>query len=171
MRVRESVNRIVQLLTKIFRAWFPRMLWLEASREGLLCEVVSRQGKMHIQPVRWVSPQGGWQLSSDGYSRGDPGLRGGGGLVAAGMGRGVASLTGPNPQVAGQGFARLQAAGIAVEIGDGAAQARLLNLGFLQRMETGRPWLRAKVAASMDGFTALPDGQSQWIIWRGREHV
>lgn len=84
-------------------------------------------------------------------------------LVAAGIGRVVASLTDPNPQVAGQGFARLQAAGIAVEIGDGAAQARLLNLGFLQRMETGRPWLRAKVAASMDGYTALPDGQSQWI--------
>lgn len=84
-------------------------------------------------------------------------------LVAAGIGRVVAALTDPNPQVAGQGLARLRAAGIAVEIGDGAAQARQLNLGFLQRMETGRPWLRAKVAASMDGYTALPDGQSQWI--------
>lgn len=102
-------------------------------------------------------------------------------LVAAGLGRVVAALADPNPQVAGQGLARLQAAGIAVEVGDGAEQARQLNLGFLQRMETGRPWLRAKVAASIDGYTALPDGQSQWITspaaradgqrWRARADV
>lgn len=102
-------------------------------------------------------------------------------LVAAGVGRVVAALTDPNPQVAGQGFARLQAAGIAVEIGDGAEEARQLNLGFLQRMETGKPWVRAKVAASLDGLTALPDGQSQWITgpdaradgqrWRARADV
>mgnify|MGYP004714311617 CR=1 FL=1 len=81
MRVRESVNRIVQLLVAIFQARFPRMRWLETSWEGLLREMVSRQGRMHIQPVRWVSPQGGWKLNSDGYSRGNPGLSGGGGLV------------------------------------------------------------------------------------------
>lgn len=84
-------------------------------------------------------------------------------LIAAGVGKVVASLIDPNPQVAGQGLARLRAAGIAVEVGDGAAQSAALNLGFLQRMRTGLPWVRSKIAASMDGFTALPDGQSQWI--------
>lgn len=84
-------------------------------------------------------------------------------LVAAGVARVVASLADPNPQVAGQGLARLRAAGIAVELGDGQAQASDINVGFLQRMATGRPWVRAKAAASLDGMTALPNGQSQWI--------
>ncbi|MDO4704802.1 MAG: bifunctional diaminohydroxyphosphoribosylaminopyrimidine deaminase/5-amino-6-(5-phosphoribosylamino)uracil reductase RibD [Comamonadaceae bacterium] len=84
-------------------------------------------------------------------------------LITAGVGKVVAALVDPHPQVAGQGLARLRAAGIAVELGDGAAQAAELNLGFLQRMRTGRPWLRSKIAASLDGLTALPDGQSQWI--------
>lgn len=84
-------------------------------------------------------------------------------LAAAGIGKVVAALTDPNPKVAGQGFARLRAAGITVEVGDGEMAARDLNLGFLKRMETGQPWVRAKVAASLDGHTALLDGQSQWI--------
>ncbi|PAT31027.1 bifunctional diaminohydroxyphosphoribosylaminopyrimidine deaminase/5-amino-6-(5-phosphoribosylamino)uracil reductase RibD, partial [Vandammella animalimorsus] len=75
-------------------------------------------------------------------------------LVAAGVARVVASLADPNPQVAGQGLARLRAAGIAVELGDGQAQARDINIGFLQRMATGRPWVRGKAAASLDGITA-----------------
>ena len=84
-------------------------------------------------------------------------------LVAAGIGRVVASLTDPNALVAGQGFARLRAAGIAVEVGPGAAQARELNLGFLSRIVRGRPWVRMKIAASLDGTTALASGESQWI--------
>jgi diaminohydroxyphosphoribosylaminopyrimidine deaminase/5-amino-6-(5-phosphoribosylamino)uracil reductase len=84
-------------------------------------------------------------------------------LVQAGIARVVASLQDPNPLVAGQGFARLRAAGIAVEVGQGAAPARELNIGFFSRMQRGRPWMRLKVAASLDGVTALDNGQSQWI--------
>ena len=84
-------------------------------------------------------------------------------LVAAGVGKVVASVTDPNPLVAGQGFARLRAAGVAVEVGPGAAEARELNLGFFSRMVRGTPWVRMKVAASLDGTTALANGASQWI--------
>jgi diaminohydroxyphosphoribosylaminopyrimidine deaminase/5-amino-6-(5-phosphoribosylamino)uracil reductase len=84
-------------------------------------------------------------------------------LVAAGIGRVVASLTDPNPQVAGQGFARLRAAGIEVVVGPGAEASRELNLGFFSRMVRRRPWVRMKAAASLDGRTALDNGQSQWI--------
>lgn len=84
-------------------------------------------------------------------------------LVAAGIGRVVASIADPNPLVAGQGFARLRAAGVAVEVGPGAAQARELNIGFFSRMVRGTPWVRLKAAASLDGTTALANGDSQWI--------
>lgn len=84
-------------------------------------------------------------------------------LIAAGIGRVVASLQDPNPHVGGQGFARLRAAGVQVEVGAGAAQSRELNLGFLSRMVRRQPWVRVKAAASLDGFTALPNGASQWI--------
>ncbi len=84
-------------------------------------------------------------------------------LISAGIGKVVASLADPNPLVAGQGFARLRAAGVAVEVGSGAEASRALNVGFFSRMERGTPWVRMKVAASLDGFTALPNGTSQWI--------
>lgn len=84
-------------------------------------------------------------------------------LVAAGIGKVVASLTDPNPLVAGQGFARLRAAGVAVEVGPGAAESRELNIGFFSRMVRGIPWVRMKAATSLDGATALPNGTSQWI--------
>ncbi len=84
-------------------------------------------------------------------------------LVAAGIGKVVAAIADPNPQVAGRGFARLLAAGVAVEVGPGAQAARELNLGFFSRMVRRTPWLRMKVAASLDGRTALDDGTSQWI--------
>ena len=84
-------------------------------------------------------------------------------LVAAGVGQVVAAVLDPNPLVAGQGLARLQAAGIQVAHGLMADAARELNIGFFSRMLRGRPWVRLKVAASLDGRTALPDGTSQWI--------
>lgn len=84
-------------------------------------------------------------------------------LAAAGIGRVVASLGDPNPLVAGQGFDRLRAAGVVVEVGPGADQAREQNLGFFSRMLRGTPWVRLKVAASLDGTTALDNGASQWI--------
>ena len=84
-------------------------------------------------------------------------------LIQIGLAKVVASLEDPNPQVSGQGFAALRAAGIEVEIGDGAAEAYEMNIGFMKRMTTGLPWVRMKAAASLDGITALPNGQSQWI--------
>lgn len=84
-------------------------------------------------------------------------------LIAAGIGRVVAALQDPNPLVGGQGFARLRAAGVDVEVGQGAGPARALNIGFFSRMVRARPWVRLKVAASLDGTTALPNGASQWI--------
>lgn len=84
-------------------------------------------------------------------------------LIAAGIARVVASIADPNPLVAGQGFARLRAAGVAVEVGPGAAESRELNLGFFSRMIRKTPWVRMKTAASLDGKTALADGTSQWI--------
>lgn len=88
-------------------------------------------------------------------------------LVTAGISRVVVALRDPNPLVGGQGLQRLRAAGIRVDLLDEAhplaLQARELNLGFLSRILRKRPWVRLKVAASLDGLTALPDGRSQWI--------
>jgi diaminohydroxyphosphoribosylaminopyrimidine deaminase / 5-amino-6-(5-phosphoribosylamino)uracil reductase len=84
-------------------------------------------------------------------------------LVAAGIARVVASLEDPNPHVGGEGFRRLRAAGVDVEIGAGAAESRELNLGFFSRMRRKTPWVRMKIAASLDGKTALDNGASQWI--------
>lgn len=84
-------------------------------------------------------------------------------LIAAGVARVVAAMADPNPLVAGQGLARLQAAGIATASGLLENEARELNIGFVSRMTRGRPWLRLKAAASLDGKTALNNGVSQWI--------
>ena len=84
-------------------------------------------------------------------------------LVAAGVSRVVAAMSDPNPQVAGRGLARLAAAGIRTECGLLEAEAREFNRGFLSRIERGRPFVRLKCAASLDGKTALSDGRSQWI--------
>lgn len=84
-------------------------------------------------------------------------------LVHAGLGRVVVAVQDPNPQVAGQGIARLRAAGVQVEVGLLATQAQELNIGFFKRMTHGTPWVRMKVAASLDGQTALENGLSQWI--------
>lgn len=84
-------------------------------------------------------------------------------LIAAGVARVVCAMTDPNPRVAGQGLAQLAAAGSAVETGVLAADAAALNPGFISRMQRGRPWLRLKMAMSLDGRTALANGASQWI--------
>jgi diaminohydroxyphosphoribosylaminopyrimidine deaminase/5-amino-6-(5-phosphoribosylamino)uracil reductase len=84
-------------------------------------------------------------------------------LVDAGVARVVAAMRDPNPLVAGEGLARLELAGIRVDSGLMQDQARELNIGFVARMTRGRPWLRLKVAASLDGKTALNNGKSQWI--------
>lgn len=84
-------------------------------------------------------------------------------LIAAGVTRVVIAMQDPNPLVAGHGAAKLRAAGIAIECGLIEAAARELNIGFVSRMTRGTPWVRSKVAASLDGRTALANGQSKWI--------
>jgi diaminohydroxyphosphoribosylaminopyrimidine deaminase/5-amino-6-(5-phosphoribosylamino)uracil reductase len=84
-------------------------------------------------------------------------------LIAAGVARVVMAMEDPFPQVAGQGAARLRAAGIEVIQGELADAARELNIGFFSRIERGRPWVRLKAAVSLDGRTALNNGVSQWI--------
>jgi diaminohydroxyphosphoribosylaminopyrimidine deaminase/5-amino-6-(5-phosphoribosylamino)uracil reductase len=84
-------------------------------------------------------------------------------LTAAGIKKVVASIADPNPRVSGQGFERLRAAGVEVVIGPGAQESRELNIGFFSRMTRKTPWVRMKVAASLDGKTALENGVSQWI--------
>lgn len=84
-------------------------------------------------------------------------------LIAAGVARVVAAMRDPFPQVDGAGFAKLQAAGIEVAGGLMETQARALNRGFLSRIERGRPWLRVKLATSIDGRSALASGESKWI--------
>ncbi|MFC5459229.1 bifunctional diaminohydroxyphosphoribosylaminopyrimidine deaminase/5-amino-6-(5-phosphoribosylamino)uracil reductase RibD [Massilia niabensis] len=102
-------------------------------------------------------------------------------LVEAGLKRVVAAMGDPNPLVAGRGMAQLQAAGIETVSGVLADAAHELNIGFFSRMRRGRPWVRLKSAASLDGFTALENGESQWITgpearadghaWRARACV
>lgn len=84
-------------------------------------------------------------------------------LVNAGVARVVAAMQDPNPQVAGRGLLRLMDAGIAVQSGVLESEARALNAGFIKRMETGLPFVRVKLAMSLDGRTAMASGESQWI--------
>jgi len=84
-------------------------------------------------------------------------------LIAAGVSRVVAAMQDPNPQVAGRGLHRLHQAGIAVSHGLMMEEAEALNRGFLKRMRTGFPWIQLKLGASLDGRTAMANGESQWI--------
>jgi len=102
-------------------------------------------------------------------------------VIAAGIKRVVAAMGDPNPKVAGQGFEKLKRAGITVLSGLMEPQASALNPGFISRMTRGRPWVRSKLAVSLDGRTALASGQSKWISgdaaredvhrWRARSSV
>lgn len=84
-------------------------------------------------------------------------------LIDHKINRVIAAMTDPNPLVSGQGFDALREAGIEVRCGLLEAEARALNPGFIKRMQHGLPWVRMKIAASLDGKTALPNGTSQWI--------
>ncbi len=84
-------------------------------------------------------------------------------LIEAGVARVVAAMSDPNPKVSGTGFDRLRKAGIEVETGLMQAEAAEINRGFVARLERGRPFVRLKIAASLDGRTAMANGESQWI--------
>ncbi|MBL4827650.1 MAG: bifunctional diaminohydroxyphosphoribosylaminopyrimidine deaminase/5-amino-6-(5-phosphoribosylamino)uracil reductase RibD [Spongiibacteraceae bacterium] len=84
-------------------------------------------------------------------------------LINAGIARVVVAMQDPNPQVAGNGIKRLRAAGLQVDVGVLEEKARELNPGFIQRMESGRPYVTVKLAMSLDGRTAMASGESQWI--------
>ena len=84
-------------------------------------------------------------------------------LVSSGVARVVAAMQDPNPEVSGKGLLRLMHAGIAVQSGVLEAEARVLNAGFIKRMEQGLPFVRVKLAMSLDGRTAMASGESQWI--------
>lgn len=84
-------------------------------------------------------------------------------LIEAGVARVVMAMHDPNPQVAGQGVAQLEAAGIAVSSGILEAEAQTLNRGFVSRMQRGRPWVTMKLAMTLDGRSAAADGSSQWV--------
>ncbi len=84
-------------------------------------------------------------------------------LIEAGVTRVVAAMQDPNPEVSGRGLLRLMNAGIGVQCGVLESEARALNKGFLKRMETGLPYVRVKMAMSLDGRTAMASGESQWI--------
>lgn len=93
-------------------------------------------------------------------------------LVAAGVARVVSALIDPDPRVSNQGHAVMRAAGIVVDVGTGAAEARRVNEGFLSRIKNDRPAITLKLATTLDGKIALPDGQSRWITGeRARAHV
>lgn len=85
------------------------------------------------------------------------------GLIKAGVTRVICAMEDPNPQVAGRGFAMLREAGIEVKVGLLQAQAEALNPAFIKRMKTGMPFVQLKMGASLDGQTALANGESQWI--------
>jgi diaminohydroxyphosphoribosylaminopyrimidine deaminase/5-amino-6-(5-phosphoribosylamino)uracil reductase len=84
-------------------------------------------------------------------------------LIRAGVKRVVAAMQDPNPQVAGSGLEALRQAGIETTAGILAAEAEALNPGFVKRMRQGRPWVRCKLAMSLDGRTAMASGESRWI--------
>jgi diaminohydroxyphosphoribosylaminopyrimidine deaminase/5-amino-6-(5-phosphoribosylamino)uracil reductase len=84
-------------------------------------------------------------------------------LIQAGVVKIIAAMQDPNPLVSGRGCALLEEAGMEVQTGLMEAEAKALNIGFVSRMVRGRPWVRGKIAASLDGKTALNNGSSQWI--------
>lgn len=128
----------------------------------------SRAGEPHAEAIA-LSTAGGRALGASAYVTLEPCAHHGrtppcsDALVRAGVSRVVAAMEDPNPLVAGKGLEILRRAGIATECGLMENEARELNVGFVARMTRGRPWIRMKIAASLDGRTALENGRSQWI--------
>ena len=160
-----------------------KSLWLTSPNPRVGCVITDAQGRIlgqghtqkaggahaEIMALRHAESQGNSVVGATVYVTLEPCAHFGrtgpccDALVAAGIKKVVASLADPNPKVSGQGFERLRAAGIEVVIGEGATRSRELNIGFFSRMVRRTPWVRLKVAASLDGKTALNNGTSQWI--------
>jgi diaminohydroxyphosphoribosylaminopyrimidine deaminase/5-amino-6-(5-phosphoribosylamino)uracil reductase len=144
---------------------------LDASGQLLGCGHTQAAGQAHaeVMALRDAQTKGNSVLGATAYVTLEPCAHQGrtapccDALIAAGLSRVVMAVLDPNPLVAGQGQARLQAAGLATECGLLAEEAQALNIGFFSRMQRGRPFVRMKIAASLDGRTALLNGASQWI--------
>ena len=163
--------------------WAQRSLWLTSPNPRVGCVLANPAGRTigqghtqqaggphaEVMALRDAAAQGHSTAGATAYVTLEPCSHHGrtgpccDALINAGVRKVVASIADPNPLVAGQGFARLRAAGVEVEVGPGAAESRELNIGFFSRMLRKTPWVRMKIAASLDGKTALDDGTSQWI--------
>jgi diaminohydroxyphosphoribosylaminopyrimidine deaminase/5-amino-6-(5-phosphoribosylamino)uracil reductase len=178
---------IVQILSdtdgmKLALEWAARSMYITAPNPRIGCVIVrdgevigaghtqpAGQAHAEIQALRDAEARGNDVRGATAYVTLEPCSHYGrtppcsNALIQAGLGRVVAAMVDPNPQVAGRGLAQLEAAGIAVSAGVLADEAYELSIGFFNRMRYGRPWVRLKTAASLDGATALDSGESQWI--------
>ena len=163
--------------------WAEKALYITTPNPRVGCVIVSAQGVLlgagHTQPIGQAhaeimaledaKQQGHAVAGATAYVTLEPCSHQGhtgpccDALIQAGLARVVVAVQDPNPQVSGNGIARLRQAGIQVDLGVLEDKARSLNLGFFKRMTQGVPWIRLKVAASLDGQTALANGVSQWI--------
>ena len=163
--------------------WAEKAMYITTPNPRVGCVIVNSQGVLlgagHTQPVgqahaeimalRDAKQQGHDVAGSTAYVTLEPCSHQGhtgpccDALIQAGLARVVVAVQDPNPQVSGNGIARLRQAEIQVDVGVLESKARSLNLGFFKRMIQGTPWIRLKVAASLDGQTALSNGVSQWI--------
>jgi diaminohydroxyphosphoribosylaminopyrimidine deaminase / 5-amino-6-(5-phosphoribosylamino)uracil reductase len=163
--------------------WAEKALYITTPNPRVGCVIVSAQGVLlgagHTQPIGQAhaeimaledaKQQGHAVAGATAYVTLEPCSHQGhtgpccNALIQAGLARVVVAVQDPNPQVSGNGIARLRQAGIQVDLGVLEDKARSLNLGFFKRMTQGVPWIRLKVAASLDGQTALANGVSQWI--------
>ena len=181
--------------------WAEKAMYITTPNPRVGCVIVNAQGVLlgaghtqiagqahaEIMALRDAKQQGHDLASSTAYVTLEPCSHQGhtgpccDALIQAGLARVVVAVQDPNPQVSGNGIARLRQAEIQVDVGVLESKARSLNLGFFKRMIQGTPWIRLKVAASLDGQTALSNGVSQWITsaaarqdghaWRARACV
>ena len=164
-------------------SWAEKAMYITTPNPRVGCVIVNAQGVLlgagHTQPagqahaeimaIQDAKQQGHSVAGATAYVTLEPcshqGLTGPccDALIQTGLARLVVADQDPNPQVSGNGIARLRQAGIKVDVGILEDEARSLNLGFFKRMTQGVPWMRLKVAVSLDGQTALSNGASQWI--------
>lgn len=164
-------------------SWAEKAMYITTPNPRVGCVIVNAQGVLlgagHTQPagqahaemmaLQDAESQGHFVAGATAYVTLEPCSHQGrtgpcsDALIHAGLSRLVVAVQDPNPQVNGNGIARLRQAGIQVDVGVLEDKAKSLNPGFFKRMTQGLPWMRLKVAASLDGQTALTNGESQWI--------